>query len=217
MVEAIKIGEEVSKTNGRFYKKPLFRAGRFFVCTVPNRTTATLKPIIERHCEPNTVIRSDGWKGYDFMHPPDVLLEDGTYENNEGRYEDGDYYFRQHQVVNHSKSFGTKDQVRGNHAPGYIHTNVIEGMWVDLKRSIAPCYRNEQYCAEKLLEYLWKKENPSVLEGLNFALKEVVYLSGIAGPSGELKVPEWFTRGENELSPERLRQYEVRQVSRPAA
>ncbi|KAI7863507.1 uncharacterized protein EV154DRAFT_586631 [Mucor mucedo] len=156
MVEAIKVGEEVSKTNGRFTRSLCFVLADFY-----------------------------GWKGYDFMHPPDVLLEDGTYENNEGRYEDGDYYFRQHQVVNHSKSFGTKDQVR--------------------------------YCAEKLLEYLWKKENPSVLEGLNRALKEVVYTSGTVGPIAELNVPQLFTRGENGLCPERQRQHEARLESRRVA
>lgn len=64
---------------------------------------------------------------YDFMHPPDVQLADGPYEDNSQAYADGPYHFRQHQVVNHSHGFADPDMVKGNYTKGYIHTNIIEG------------------------------------------------------------------------------------------
>ncbi|KAG2191992.1 hypothetical protein INT47_006629 [Mucor saturninus] len=196
MVEAIKVGEEMKKHRGVWYKKPIFSAGRLFDCTVPNRTTATLKPIIEAHCVRGSVTRSDGWGVYTFMHPADIQLPDGTYQDNTQAYQDGDYFFRQHHVVNHSENFATEDQVKGNHTEGLIHTNLIEGMWLDVKKSIAPCYRNEEFCADKLLEYLWRRENKNVYDSLNRALKEVEFPSSL----DDLDSLVVITRGLNGLS-----------------
>jgi hypothetical protein len=44
MCEAILVGFKDEVYLGIVYRKPIFKAGKFFACTVPDRTTATLRP-----------------------------------------------------------------------------------------------------------------------------------------------------------------------------
>ena len=45
----------------------LKRHGKVYTEVVPDCSRATLKGIIRRRVEPDTVIHSDGWRGYDSL------------------------------------------------------------------------------------------------------------------------------------------------------
>ena len=68
-----------------------------------NRSSATLIPIIDRHCLDGTIFCSDGWKAYNKLKEH-ILLDDC-----------------EHVLVNHSKNF--VDPETG------AHTQTIEGLW----------------------------------------------------------------------------------------
>ena len=82
------------------------KVGRSFRMTVPNRTRATLIPILKYKIEENTLIWSDGWSSY-------FCLANHGFEWN---------------WVNHSKTF--KDPLTG------VNTNHCEGMWKWMKKGI---------------------------------------------------------------------------------
>ncbi|KAG0796752.1 hypothetical protein G6F16_002721 [Rhizopus arrhizus] len=75
MVEAIALGTNrvvtISQANGVTETRlvPQFKAGRRFLCTVPNRNARTLIPIIRKYVVPGTTIRTDGWRAYSGLHP----------------------------------------------------------------------------------------------------------------------------------------------------
>lgn len=173
MVEAIKTDETYFAyiSDGQYEERPKYKAGKAFVCTVPNRSAATLLPIIQAYCARGTVIRSDGWSAYSRLHPSDIIREDGSTvpANYSG------FYFRRHQVVNHSINFATEDQVRGNETEGLIHTNVIEGLWTPMKRFIHPRNRTVKDCPGKLLEFMWRRENQGLglITGMERCIREV--------------------------------------------
>lgn len=138
-----------------------FEAGNRIFITVPNRTAATLLPLIYKYCKPGTVIRSDGWRAYRELHRQ-AHVDDGQQDFDS---EDNSLFFRAHQVVNHSQGFTTVDQVTNNPevsltpVSGHLHTNIIESLWRDLKMFIRPRYRNADDCPGKILEYLWRYAN----------------------------------------------------------
>jgi hypothetical protein len=173
MVEAIKTNETYLAyiSEGQYEVRPKFKAGKAFVCTVPNRSAATLIPIIQAYCARGSVIRSDGWSAYSRLHPSDIIREDGSVVPADY----SGYYFRRHQVVNHSINFATNDQVRGNETDGLIHTNVIEGLWTPMKRFIHPRNRTIKDCPGKLLEFMWRRENQGLglITGMERCIREV--------------------------------------------
>lgn len=173
LVEALRTNETYRSYvgNGVYVLKPKFKAGRAFVCTVPNRSAATLIPIIQAYCARGSVIRSDGWAAYSSLHPSDVIREDGSAVPADYT----GYFFARHEVVNHSLNFATEDQVRGNQTEGLIHTNVIEGLWSPMKRFIHPRHRTAKDCPGKLLEFLWRRENQGVglIVGMERCIREV--------------------------------------------
>ena len=77
----------------------LKRDGRVYTEIVPNCTKATLQAVIRGHIAPDTVIHSDGWRGYD------GLVDIG---------------FDKHFRVNHSAN---------EFARGEYHINGIESFW----------------------------------------------------------------------------------------
>ena len=219
MVEAL-IPED---PNGRTYEYTDFRTGatetryhfeagnRIFL-TVPNRTAATLLPIIYKFCKSGTVIRSDGWRAYRNLHRPSHV-DNGQLDFNG---ENNQLFFRAHQVVNHSQGFTTVDQVTTNPdvsltpVSGHLHTNIIECLWRDLKVFIGPRYRNSKDCPGKIVEYLWRYANRgSFINGMKRCIREVqVVHDGTVG--GEGSVP--FTAGQDgedlEAQERRLRREE---------
>ncbi|KAG0776908.1 hypothetical protein G6F21_013510 [Rhizopus arrhizus] len=110
---------------------------------------------------------SDGWRAYSGLHPREEHDENtGEILDNTRAYNDGNFFFARHQVVNHSLDFATVDQVQGNQGEysglpisGKIHTNMIESMWAPLKAFIKPRNRTKKNCYKRILEYLWRSEN----------------------------------------------------------
>ncbi|CAO3657442.1 unnamed protein product [Mucor hiemalis] len=92
---------------------------------------------------------SDGWAAYSGLHPSDTrsIASRGNntivYSNLQG-YRDGNYIFRQHQVINHSVAYSGCDMVLGNNTVEDINTNMIEGVWKDIKNAIHGRNYNER-------------------------------------------------------------------------
>ncbi|KAG0804913.1 hypothetical protein G6F42_019266 [Rhizopus arrhizus] len=163
MVEAIALGTNrvvtISQANGVTETRlvPQFKAGRRFLCTVPNRNARTLIPIIRKYVVPGTTIRTDGWRAYSGLHPRE------RYNARTGALQvammDSEQHIYRHQVVNHSLGFATEDQVHQNNTRGMINTNIIEGLWADVKREMQARHRTKLECPYRLMEYLWRYEN----------------------------------------------------------
>src|SRR6478735_5095704 len=188
--------------------RPRYEAGRKFFCMVPNRTAATLLPIIYDNCQRGSTIRSDGWRAYSGLHPREEHDENtGEILDNTSAYNDGNFFFARHQVVNHSLDFATVDQVQGNQGEysglpisGKIHTNMIESMLSPLKAFIKPRNRTKKNCYKRILEYLWRSENGgSVKQCFERMIREVAMDSNTAQQSAETE--SWFTRGVDGNSP----------------
>lgn len=79
---------------------------RVFAVAVPDRSGATLIPIIKAHIAPGSIIRSDFWKARDIV--PFLPGFDCV-----------------HEKVNHSQEFASEEGT---------HTNTIEGAWSGIKR-----------------------------------------------------------------------------------
>ena len=89
----------VEKKNGR--------AGKAFLCIVPNRTADTLIPLIQNHVVPGTKIVSD-------CHAPYMRLRSLGYD---------------HYAVNHSMGFATVNYSQGhNNGNTLYNSNMIEGI-----------------------------------------------------------------------------------------
>ena len=121
---------------------------RFFAVVVPDRTRATLLPIIKAHIAPGSIIRSDFWKAYDI-----IPFEKGY-----------DYV---HEKVNHSVEYVTEEGV---------HTNTIEGSWSGVKRVMPVRKRTVKALPGCLFEFIWRRRNEGNLwNGLMRALEDVSY------------------------------------------
>ena len=111
------------------------QAGKFFACVVEERTEAYLKPLIETHIAPGSLIYSDCWKAYDkiaewkWLPPFDGAVAENRYLG--------------HRRVCHQHEFKAEDGT---------HTNVIEGYWRVSKSDIPNRYYQD---AEILQEYLF--------------------------------------------------------------
>jgi hypothetical protein len=199
--------------NNRYYRyinvrlgideiRPRFEAGRKFFITVPDRTAATLLPIIYARCARGSVIRSNGWKAYSSLHPRAQFGANGVPLDNTLDYQNGDFHFRSHQVVNHRIDFATLDQVAGNAVTsstpnsGLIHTNMIESMWRPLKASIPPAHRTMKAMPAKLVSYLWHDLNKRNLEeSMIWCLRTVTFLYNdpvASSPSSGSLVPPYL-------------------------
>lgn len=201
-------------TTGVIETRYHFKAGKRIFYTVPNRTAATLLPLIYSSCKRGSVIRSDGWRAYRPLHrapPLPAHVDNGAQD-----FDAGGLFFRAHQVVNHSQGFTTNDQVLSNPhvsltpVSGNIHTNIIESLWRDMKIFIAPRYRTEKDCHRKLLEYLWHTANRGhLIEGMNRCLREVYFVPSDSNDT-QSEV-SFFTEGEDGESAEAQARRNVRE------
>jgi len=111
------------------------QTGKFFACVVEERTEEYLKPIIETHIAPGSLIYSDCWKAYDKIGEWKWLPPiDGAELVNR---------YTSHQRVCHQYEFKAIDGT---------HTNAIEGYWRVSKSDIPNRYYHD---AENLQEYLF--------------------------------------------------------------
>jgi len=102
-----------------------------YVEMVPDRSAATLIPIINRVCRPGTIIHSDIWRSY---HELSRSL----------RYDYG--------AVDHSRHF--VDPISG------VHTQAIESAWNRIKYRFKQLKGvRREHLKEYLDEFMWKSQN----------------------------------------------------------
>ena len=94
---------------------------------IEKRDKFTLANIVANNIGPNTVVQSDGWKGYLGLTNHGIT----------------------HQTVNHSLHF--KDPITG------VHTNTIEGTWSEVKLNIPNRCRTKKLINPFLVRYMIKK------------------------------------------------------------
>ena len=105
-------GKRIKDKRGRgaFKKTPLFgifkRGGKVYTEIVPDCAKTTLQGIIRGRVDPDSVIHSDGWRGYDGLD---------------------DLGFKKHYRVHHGKN---------EFARGHSHINGIESFWSYAKRRL---------------------------------------------------------------------------------
>jgi len=79
---------------------------KIYLCQVEKRNTETLQEAIQSHVHEDSIIYTDGWRGYNQVS---TICND-------------------HKTVNHSRNF--KDPLTG------VHTNTIEGNWYAVKSQV---------------------------------------------------------------------------------
>ena len=77
-----------------------------FLVLVPDRTSATMKQVIDTYVAPGTVIHTDGWRSY-----VSACAELGF----------------EHHIINHSENFVSSEDAS-------VHIQGIESLWGDYKR-----------------------------------------------------------------------------------
>ena len=105
-----------------------------FVVEVSNRNAQTLQEIIEEYVVPGSIIRTDCWRGYNFL------------DNNNNYI---------HETVNHSLHF--KDPITN------VHTNTIEGTWSEIKNKIPARNRTTNNIGNHILGFIWRRQNQNNL------------------------------------------------------
>lgn len=119
---------------------------RIFLVPVENRNSTTLLDAINGHVFPGSIILTDMWRGY-----ADLAAAGFT-----------------HLVVNHSLHF--TDPETG------VTTNTIEGTWNGVKLTIAPRSRVRLGIEERLLEFIWRRQNANnQWEAFISALRDIHY------------------------------------------
>jgi hypothetical protein len=109
-------------------------ARKVFMVRLPDRTAATLIPILAARILPGSTVYSDLWKAYACLSTKTGLI---------------------HDTVNHSLNF--KDPVTG------VHTNTIEATWSAFKRGIKPRRRTADMIDEEIEVFIWRRKNASNL------------------------------------------------------
>ena len=99
-----------------------------FLVVVPDRTSATLVPIIQQYVRRGSVIHTDEWAAYS------CLSQHGY----------------THGTVNHSQNFV-------NPLTG-VHTNSIEGTWTRAKAKLKSHGTSNDLFPSYLAEYIWRRK-----------------------------------------------------------
>ncbi|KAG8173323.1 hypothetical protein JTE90_010980 [Oedothorax gibbosus] len=97
---------------------------------IGGRSSATLIPLILKHVAAGSIINTDCWAAYA------QLGQLGVYSN--------------HQTVNHSQNF--VDPITG------AHTQTIESNWRPVKHHLRQSGQPREKLADRLLEFLWRRE-----------------------------------------------------------
>lgn len=133
---------------------------RFVLLPVPNRSRATLTPIIEKYVAPGSYVYTDEWGGYnrgDMMNMGIV-----------------------HETVKHAEHF--KDPYSG------VHTNVIEGNWGPVRTSVPKRCRTTKLVETYLAAFAWRRRfRDHLWARLLYAMAHVQY--GDAVPPAENNDP----------------------------
>jgi transposase-like protein len=121
---------------------------KIFLVQVPDRSAATLLPIIARHVLPGSIVHTDLWRSY---------------------FGVADLIGVSHLTVNHSQTFVDEDTG--------VHTNYIEGSWAGIKIRIPVRCRNQRFVQDHLFEFMWRRRHERDLwGGFLGALKDVKYM-----------------------------------------
>ncbi|CAM1308498.1 Uncharacterised protein r2_g1846 [Pycnogonum litorale] len=111
-----------------------------FMLAVPNRSAATLIPLINQYIRPGTIIFSDEWRAYRRIQDEGV---------------EGAPNYR-HETVNHSRNF--VDPETG------VHTQHIERLWRSAKvRNKRHCGTDREMLPGYLAEFLWRRHSCSII------------------------------------------------------
>ncbi|CAO3645210.1 unnamed protein product [Mucor hiemalis] len=152
-----------------------------------------------------SVIRSDGWAAYSGLHPSDTRSIASRGNNTI------------HQVINHSVAYSGRDMVLGNNTVEDINTNMIEGVWKDIKNAIHGRNYNERDLPGKLMEFLWRRANKEYIQvGMERCLREVSFDSSIRSREHGDNDDGIITRGANGNPPEVEAEYQARVARRRA-
>jgi hypothetical protein len=99
-----------------------------------------------------------------------------------------------------------------------INTNMIEGVWRDMKLKISKRNYNEGDLPGKLMEYLWRRANKDNIKiGMERCLREVSFNSDIVSRIIENDDNGIITRGENGNPPEVEAVFQARAAARREA
>jgi transposase-like protein len=119
---------------------------RLFLVPVESRDSTSLLNVIADHVLPGSIILTDMWKGYAGLSAAGFT----------------------HLVVNHSLHF--TDPQTG------VSTNTIEGTWNGVKLTIAQRSRVREGMEERLLEFIWRRQNADRLwDAFISALRDIHY------------------------------------------
>lgn len=100
---------------------------RIILVPVKKRDSKTIDKIADKFIEKNSIVYTDGWRGYRNLSKLGFI----------------------HKTVNHSKNF--KDPIT------QVHTNTIEGNWCALKQGISPRCRTEKNIALYCYRFMLKR------------------------------------------------------------
>lgn len=118
------------------HRQPVFgifeRGGRVYTEIIPNCARKTLRPIIKGKIDSDSIVYSDGWRGYD------GLVDVG--------------YDKHYRIKHHKNEFSDKKDV---------HINGIESFWSFTKRRLSKFNGVKRYFDLHLKECEWRWKKPS--------------------------------------------------------
>lgn len=109
---------------------------KLFAVAVEDRSTDTIKYILENYVEPGSQIFTDYWKSYDTA----ITEINFVYE----------YEVFTHHKINHSETFVAEN---GD------HTNTIEGTWNGMKCTMTTTQKGKAKCPIHILTFIWRRQN----------------------------------------------------------
>lgn len=109
---------------------------RLFAVAVEDRSTDTIKYILENSVEPGSKIFTDYWKSYD------TAIAEINFIN--------EYTVFEHRKINHSETFVEENS---------DHTNTTEGTWNGMKCTMTTAQKGKSKCPIHILTFIWRRQN----------------------------------------------------------